>query len=87
MQFPLRSVLWSCLLSVQDGNAVNFRYVVKPKSRVSAFEPNGVDGDPLALRDTTLGAVMKENLNRLPKSKMGSILWEVIISILCRFEH
>ena len=64
-------------LNLQDGSPLNFRYTVKPKTRVSAFEPNRADGDPLNMRGTVLGGLMKDQLNKLPTSVMGSVLWEV----------
>lgn len=62
---------------MQDGVALNFRYDVKPKTRVSVFEPNRADGDPMNMRGTVIGGLAKESLNRLPKSPMASVLWEV----------
>lgn len=65
--------------------SANFRYIVKPKTRVSVFEPNRVDGDPMNMRGTVLGALVKENLLKLPKLPMASILWEVIWLRLTNF--
>jgi hypothetical protein len=50
---------------------------MKPKTRVSVFEPNRADGDPMNMLGTVIGGLAKESLNRFPKSPMASILWEV----------
>ena len=49
---------------------------MKPKTRVSVFEPNRADGDPMNMLGTVIGGLAKESLNRFPKSPMASILWE-----------
>ena len=58
------------------GEAKNFRYDVSPKSKVSTFAPKLQSGaDPMALRATMFGALF-ENLLTVPKSAMGTTLWE-----------
>ena len=66
-------------MAVQEstGDAILFRYDVKPKGKVSVFEVNVPDGNPLNMRATMLGGLAKSNLHKLAKSAMGSILWEV----------
>ena len=57
---------------------LNFRYDLKPKPRVHAFEPKGLgnDADLKALRATQLGAVFANNLHKVPSNKIASIVWE-----------
>lgn len=71
----------SCEVSFRqekDGNPLNFRYTIKPKSKVSAFEPKEVpaDVDVAKMRSTMLGGVMRGKLGQLPSTRWSSVKWE-----------
>lgn len=61
---------------------MHFRYRVTPKTKVSVVEPNDPPSgtDFMAMRSTWLGAVVKNNFTKLPKSSMAATLWEVILA-------
>ena len=64
---------------VQDnGTPSLFRYDIKPNPKVSVLEPAALSEgqDRQNLRATVLGAVAKNHFLKLPKSAMGSVLWE-----------
>ena len=88
LQFPavlLFGQLQPCLNQVPclccqagTGDAVNFRFTVNPKNKVSVFSPNDfpANTDKQALRATWMGALFKNQLDKIPQSDMGSVLWE-----------
>ena len=57
---------------------MNFRYNIVTKNRISVFEPAKLKEpvDPLSMRATQMGAFLKGNYNRLPRTEMSSLLWE-----------
>lgn len=62
----------------ESGELALFRYEVKPKAKVSCFEPNEPDANPQNnFRGSVIGALAKGHFNKLPRSKMASVLWEV----------
>lgn len=66
----------------QDSEALTFRYTVRPKSKVSCFEPGPPSGDAMAMRGTVLGGLARENLSKLPCSNMARTLWEALCNHL-----
>lgn len=68
-------------VTLQDSNAMNFRYNVVPKQRVHTFEPKALptDTDLLQLRHSQLGAVYASNkqLLKLPAKKHVGLAWDV----------
>lgn len=62
----------------ESGELALFRYEVKPKAKISCFEPNEPDANPQNnFRGSVIGALAKGHFNKLPRSKMASVLWEV----------
>ena len=74
-------VAYLLLFMKANGLPSLFRYDVKPKNKVSCIEPTVPDGDTQNLRATMLGAVVKGHFLNLPRSNMGSILWEASCQI------
>lgn len=68
-----------CIFQEGSDQAGIFRYTITPKSKVSVFEPKPLPPatEFMNMRGTMMGAVMKNNLTKLPQNKMGSTVWEV----------
>lgn len=57
---------------------MNFRYEITPKAKLSTFEPKEMPSnvEPLAVRATQLGGILKGHLNKLPRTSASATLWE-----------
>lgn len=66
-----------------SGEAINFRYEITPKSKISTLTPNAVPTgtDMMAIRPTWLGALFRTELTKLPRSDVGRMVWEASQSL------
>ena len=62
-----------------DGVPLNFRYHVKQKTKVSIFEAKDApaNSEPMSMRATLMGSMLKGHFTKLPKSAISATVWEV----------
>lgn len=74
---------------LQDGQSLNFRYLICPKQRVHTFEakPLPQDIDLQEMRASQMGALyFKENkLNKLPSTSHCMLAWDVLCLVFVTY--
>lgn len=59
-----------------SGEALMFRYDVKPKSKVACLTPKTLDDNLMALRATVVGAAFAGKFDFVPKTDAFRVCWE-----------